>query len=196
MMETIKAVLLESEYTFGRAQRSQSIGPAFMYVMILGVAGGLIGQLWSLASTGFIGRLAGTEGMEGMGGLGALATSGVTGFLLVPVWVVIGVFVAAGLVHVTLMLLGAANGGFEATFRVIAFAQGSAAPLQIVPMLGPLVAGIWALVIEIMGIKQLHDTTTGKAAAAVLLPLLVCCCFIVVGVGVVAGAIASATHGM
>jgi hypothetical protein len=196
LFETLKAVLLETQQTFGRASKTQSIGPAFIYVLILGVAGGLIGQLWSLATTGFMSNLAGIEGMEGMEGIGGLATSGVTGFLLVPVWVVGGCFVVAGLVHLTLMMLGAASAGFEATFRVIAFAQGSAAPLQIVPVLGPLIGMVWGIVVEIMGIKELHDTTTGKAAAAVLLPLFVCCCCVIAGIASMAGAIASATQGL
>jgi hypothetical protein len=193
LLETIKGVLLDSQNTFAGAARNVGIGPAFIYVLILGIAGGLIGQLWSVATSGFMSSLAGMEGMEG---IGALATSGVAGFLLVPVWVIVGVFVSAGLAHLSLMIVGGANAGFESTFRVIAFAQGSAAPLQIVPVLGPLIGAIWAIVIEIMGIKEIHDTTTGKAAAAVLLPLLICCCAVAALGGAAAVLIGNAARGL
>jgi len=193
MLETIKGVLLDSQNTFARAGKNVGIGPAFIYVLILGIAGGLIGQVWGLATSGFMSSLAGMEGMESFG---ALAGSGVAGFLLVPVWVVAGVFISAGLAHLSLMIVGGANAGFESTFRVVAFAQGSAAPLQLVPMLGPLIGAIWAIVIEIMGIKELHNTTTGKAAAAVLLPLFVCCCaFLALG-GAAAFLVGNAASGL
>src|SRR5687767_13555300 len=67
MIETIKGVLLDAQGTFSKAARNTGIGPSFIYVLILGIAGGLIGQLWSLATSGFMGSLAGMEGMEGLG---------------------------------------------------------------------------------------------------------------------------------
>ena len=176
MFETIKAVLLDSQNAFARADKNVGIGPSFIYVLILGIAGGLINQLWGLATSGLIGNLAGMEGMEG---LSALAGSSVAGFFLVPVAVVIGVFIWAGLVHVSLMIFGGANSGFESTFRAIAYAQGSTAVLQLVPFIGQLIAFIWSIVVEIMAIKELHTTTTGKSAGAVLLPIFVCCCAII-----------------
>src|SRR5687768_16321407 len=39
LFETLKALLRESQETFARPSKSQMIGPAFIYVLILGVAG-------------------------------------------------------------------------------------------------------------------------------------------------------------
>jgi hypothetical protein len=38
-----------------------------------------------------------------------------------------------------------------------------------------MVAGIWNIVVEIIGLARAHETDTGKAAMAVLLPIIVCC---------------------
>ena len=39
-----------------------------------------------------------------------------------------------------------------------------------IPILGPIIAGIWSTVLAILGLREGHSTTTGKAAAVVLIP--------------------------
>jgi hypothetical protein len=73
------------------------------------------------------------------------------------------------------MIVGGANKPFEATFRVLAFSQGSTGPLQIIPLCGGLIAGVWALVVNCIGLARAHETSTGRATLAVLLPVIVCC---------------------
>ena len=73
------------------------------------------------------------------------------------------------------MLLGGAKKTFEATFRVIAFSQGSTMPLQLVPCCGGLIALVWYLVANCVGVARVHEIDTGKATLAVFLPVIVCC---------------------
>jgi hypothetical protein len=73
------------------------------------------------------------------------------------------------------MIVGGANHSFETTFRVLAFSQGSAGPLQIIPICGGLISGVWALVCNCIGLARAHETDTGRAVLAVFLPLIVCC---------------------
>ena len=91
------------------------------------------------------------------------------------VLVALAPFIFGGLVHLSLMLLGGARKSFETTFRVIAFAQGSTAPLQLVPCCGALAALVWNLVANCIGIAKAHEIDSGRATLAVLLPLIVCC---------------------
>jgi hypothetical protein len=100
-------------------------------------------------------------------------------------------FIAAALVHVFCILFGCATNGFWATFRAIGYAQ---APLVFsvfapVPCLGgalSLAAGIYYIVLAVLGVSRLQDTSAGKAAAAVLAtPVLLCCCCC--GLAVMAG---------
>ncbi len=104
---------------------------------------------------------------------------GMTVSFMVLVWRLVAVaaapFIFGGLVHMSLMLVGGAKKTFETTFRVISFSQGSSAPLQLVPCCGGLVALVWCLVANCIGIARTHEIDTGRATLAVLLPVIVCC---------------------
>ena len=91
------------------------------------------------------------------------------------IFVLIAPFVFGGLTHLSLMLLGKAKNSFEATFRVVAFSQGSTMPLQLVPCCGGFAALIWWLVANCIGVARTHEIDTGYATLAVLLPFLICC---------------------
>src|SRR2546430_2743448 len=80
-----------------------------------------------------------------------------------------------GLVHVCSMIVGGATQPFETTFRVLAFSHGSTGPLQMIPVCGGMIAGVWALVCNCIGLARAHETDTGRAVLAVFLPVIVCC---------------------
>jgi hypothetical protein len=65
-----------------------------------------------------------------------------------------------------------ANGGFEATFRVVSYSN-VAQLVGWVPVLGPLVAAVASVVLSVIGVREVHETTTGKAALVVLIPAAV-----------------------
>lgn len=95
--------------------------------------------------------------------------------ILTPVFVVIGVFIGSGILHLCLMLVGGAKQGFETTFRVVCYAGGSVGPLLVIPFCGGLIAGVWRIVLECIGLARAHETDTGRAVLAVLLPMVICC---------------------
>ena len=105
--------------------------------------------------------------------------------------VTIGVFVTSGILHLMLLLLGAGQKTFEATFRAVSFAQAPMVlfviPVFLVPGCGALVA-IWSLVLYVIGLSEAHQI--GRAAAAVLLPLVALCCCCAGFAFTLAGAIA------
>jgi hypothetical protein len=89
--------------------------------------------------------------------------------------VAIGMFVAAGILHLVLLLLGGARRGFEATFRVVGFSEATSV-LFLLPFCGQLLGWIWCAVLYVLGLAEAHGIGHGKAAAAVLLPVALCCC--------------------
>ncbi len=93
--------------------------------------------------------------------------------------VVITVFVGAGILHLMLLLLGGARRGFEATFRVVCFAQATSLllliPLFLIPFCGLAVVA-WTLALYVIGLAQAHQIGHGQSLAAVLLPILALCC--------------------
>jgi hypothetical protein len=170
-IETLSMVLIRPAEAFGIMKREGGFGEPLIYALIGGCVGGIVSALFSLGfqSIGlFANKNNGLAAMTGMGiGFGAI--------ILVPLFIVIVLFIWSGLAHLCLMIFGGANQSFETTFRVFAFSQGSAGPLQIIPLCGGLISGVWAVVCTCFGLARAHETDTGRAVLAVFLPLIVCC---------------------
>jgi hypothetical protein len=170
--DTLLMVLTKPVEAFTVMKREGGLGEPLIYAVIGGSFGAIIYFLFVLLlqSIGFMANS--RNGMAGMVGMGI-------GFIfmiiLMPVFVAIGMFIGAGILHVCLMIVGGAKQSFETTFRVVCFSIGSAYPLLIVPFCGNFVAGIWAIVLYCIGLARAHETDTGRAVVAVFLPLIVCC---------------------
>ena len=171
-IETLVMVLTKPSEAFTAMKREGGFGEPLIYAIIGGWVGGIISFLFSLGlhSVGFFAdRHNAFTAMAGMG-IGSAAI-----VILLPVLIVICLFIGSAVVHLCLMIVGGANQSFETTFRVLAFSQGSTGPLQIIPICGGLIAGVWALVCNCIGLARAHETDTGRAVLAVFLPLIVCC---------------------
>ena len=171
-IETLQMVLTRPGEAFTLMRREGGLGEPMLYAVIGGSVGAIASFLFSLGfqSLGLFGdRNNAFAVMAGMG-IGSIIF-----IIFVPLFVVIGLFIGAGVVHVCLMIVGGAKQPFETTFRVVAFTHGSTGPLQMVPVCGGMIAGVWALVLNCIGLAKAHETETGRAVLAVLLPLIVCC---------------------
>jgi hypothetical protein len=180
LVETTKKVMAEPTAFFRAMPTHGGIGSPLLYAVLVGwigiIASGFYSALFqSIVGTSMLPFARNREFTEALG----FAQSWV-GFLVqslfAPVGIVIGVFVAAGIFHLMLLVLGGARRDFEATFRAVSYGQ---APyvLLIVPFCGSVIAWVWSLVLYVIGIAEAQQVSRGKAAAAVLLPLvLVCCC--------------------
>jgi len=99
-------------------------------------------------------------------------TSALASILFAPIGGAIGVFVAAAIQQLLVRLVvGENNQGFASTFKVASYTQVTAL-VNWVPIIGPLVA-LYGLYLSIVGIREIHGTTTGKAALVILIPFLV-----------------------
>lgn len=76
-----------------------------------------------------------------------------------------------------MMIFGWTKRSFEATFRASAYSYGPLA-FAVVPICGSSIGFIWSLVLFIIGLKHMQQTTGGKAAFTALLPLILCCCLV------------------
>jgi hypothetical protein len=118
-------------------------------------------------------------GARGFGGL-------ILNIILAPIGVAIGLFIGAGIFHLLVMLIvGSRNAGFEGTFRVGAYVAVTqlVAWLSAIPILGILISiavGIYSIFLGVVGIREVHTTTTGKAALVVLIPSIVVLLLIVI----------------
>jgi len=181
LVETTREVLTRPGAFFRAMPVTGGLGSPLVYAVIVGWIGLIASAFYQAIFRSVVGSGLGAFGserpeiaallgwVEGWAGFVAQAVFG-------GVFVVIGVFIAAGILHLVLMLLGGARREFEATFRVVSFAQATSI-LFLVPFCGQLIGGIWTLVLYVLGLAEAHQIGHGKAAAAVLLPIvLVCCC--------------------
>jgi hypothetical protein len=171
-VETLVMVLTKPGEAFAVMKREGGLGEPLIYALIGGCLGGIVSLLFSLGlqSAGFFADR--HNAFAAMAGMGAGSAAFI---VLVPLFIVIGLFIGSAIVHLCLMIVGGANQSFETTFRVLAFSQGSTGPLQMIPICGGVIAGIWALVCNCIGLARAHETDTGRAVLAVFLPLIVCC---------------------
>ena len=171
-IETLQMVLTRPAEAFTVMRREGGFGEPLIYAVIGAGIGAIVQFLLSFAlqSLGLFANHRNAFGVMGGMGIGSIAF-----IIIVPFAIVIGLFIGAAIIHLCLMLVGGANQPFETTFRVLAFSQGSTGPLQMIPVCGGIVAGVWALVCNCIGLARAHETDTGRAVLAIFLPAIVCC---------------------
>ncbi len=121
----------------------------------------------------------------------AIYLQGVAQLFMIPFLYMLMLFVIAGILHVLLLIFGAGKQGYIATFRTIAYSQGSAV-FNIIPLMGSMIATIWGIVLQVIGFKEAHRTTYGKVVLAIIvIPFVLCvfcCIFFVMMVAGIVGA--------
>jgi hypothetical protein len=114
-----------------------------------------------------LGGLLGLAGGEPSRGLVPFLVS----IIVAPIGGAIGLVILSGLLHLLVRLIvGADNSGFGATFRVAAYAA-AVNLVGWIPLIGSLVALLYGIYLSTLGIRETHETTTGKAALVVLVPV-------------------------
>ena len=112
------------------------------------------------------------------GDTGEAFAGGVGGFLvgliLTPIYTALALIIGAGILHLLVLLfVRPTNSGFEATFRALSYGWGVTQLVSWVPIIGTIIAAVWAIVLYIFGIREVHSTNTGTAALIVLIPAVV-----------------------
>lgn len=171
-LETFKTSLVKPVPFFEEAAKSSNVLRPWLYAVIIyeivfiAVAAYQLG--FFAVGMNFGSRPSGFSSIPGISlGLFSLV-------VMAPVIATVGLFIGAALSHLCMMIVGAAKKDFTATFRVLCY---SSAPniLHVVPFVGAFVGAVWSLVLTIIGLKVVHETTYGKSALAVFLPTIVCC---------------------
>jgi hypothetical protein len=153
---TVQAVVLRPvDFFRGILRQGDFINPLIFAIICYEVAA-ILGGLLSLVGIG---------ADQGFGGF-------IGSIILAPILAAIGLFIFSGILHLLVMLIvGSRNGGFEATFRVIAYSAVTSL-VSWIPFIGWILS-LYGIYLGIVGIREVHNTTTGKAALVVLIPAAV-----------------------
>jgi hypothetical protein len=153
---TVQAVVLRPvEFFRGILRQGDLINPLIFAIICYEVAAILGGLL----------RLVGMGANQGFGAF-------IASIIFAPILAAIGLFIGAGILHLLVMLIvGSRNSGFEATFRVVAYSAVTSL-VSWIPFIGGILS-LYGIYLAIVGIREVHTTTTGKAALVVLIPAAV-----------------------
>lgn len=164
---TIGDVLFRPSRFFSRMSVDGGLLQPLIFALVMGVLGGVFSLVYQFLLVSFLGMLPGAEGSAGIQVPMMIGSA-----IGLPIVTAIYVFLGSAVLHVCLMIVRGNRKGFEATFRVVAYAM-SAQVFGIIPFLGGLIGGIWALVVQILGIRESHGISTGRSALAIFLPVMV-----------------------
>lgn len=143
---------------------SLAFGAALLYYLVVGILGAGVRLFWTM----LLPRPESTLVNELLGS--AVQASPLVDFLTAPLYLLLSLFLAAGITHLLVLALIPQHRPIGATLRVYCFAY-SPVLFVVVPYVGAVVAVVWMTVLSIIGVRAAHATSTGRAAAAVLLPL-------------------------
>jgi hypothetical protein len=172
--ETAKLFLLNPSDAFARMSTSGDIGRPLLFAVVLGWVGIVAAQLYQLLIPRFGMPWRYFPEMERSLHFALRPVFTIGMMVLAPVFVLLGVFIWAAILHLFLLVVGAGEKGFTTTVRVVCYA-GVVQIAQVLPLCGGLLALVWSIVLEIVGLAVAHRTSQGKAAVAVLLPIALCC---------------------
>jgi hypothetical protein len=163
--KTTRDALFSSTRFFKKVGSEEGYLPALIYGLICGIVGSgaaLVWQ-WYLFSKWFPVKQ-----------LSDVASSIYMTLLIifVPLTIIFSLFLGSIVTHICLMIVGGNRKGFQTTFRAISYAF-SGNLFAIIPFIGSTIGGIYFLILTIIGLRESHAISTGKALLAVFLPLIV-----------------------
>lgn len=98
--------------------------------------------------------------------------------ILAPLLALLNLYISAAIYHILVWIFARpTESGFEATLRVVAYTS-AIDLLTWIPVVG-LLASLYGLYLAFVGIREMHETTTGRALAVIALPVVFFVVFVV-----------------
>jgi hypothetical protein len=172
-VDTWGGAVLRPRQFFEAMPGSLSLGATVLYYLVIGVIAAAIQLFWNTLLPSEATLLQQVLGRS-------VETRPLLDFLASPLYLLLSLYLAAGVTHLLVLLLVPGQRGFGTTLRVFCFAY-SPALFAVVPYLGSVAAFIWMTAASIVGLRAAHRTTRGRAAAAVLVPLFAALVLLAIG---------------
>lgn len=163
LTNTLKATLFDPQSFFDKVPRTGGYLNPLFFALIVQTLATLFSILWAFQSENPM--------------MGSMDLSGAKSILFVifmPAMLLASIFLWAGLLHGSLILVGAAQRGFEATFRAACYSYGPEL-LTAIPLVGGIIGLGWRIGLTVVAMKTLHEISMPKAVMAMMLPLFVGC---------------------
>ena len=91
--------------------------------------------------------------------------------ILCPVAATVMICMTSLIVHLLLTVVGGARNGFEATFRAVSYSQATQF-WALIPFVGGLIASLWLVVVQTIGIREIHEVSYTRVLIAFFIPVV------------------------
>jgi hypothetical protein len=164
--QTFKAVLFSPDKLFGTMTHEGGIMEPLAFGLLLGSIGSMFGFFWQfLMMSGSLLAL----GEELMGHL-SMSLIFFAIIIISPLFVTITMFIASAVLHLLLLIVRGGKNGFEATFRVVSYSQATQL-WAVIPFVGGFIGGLWILIVQIIGLREIHESSYLRVILALLIPI-------------------------
>jgi len=167
ILEKIRGFMFNPSLAF-RKVKDEEAGETIKYLMVLAVFYAIMSTLLTVINI-FIHPFLGISPGEPGPAEPLIIISWI--FVILVITLLIAVFFGLWL-HLFVYLLGGRKGVWQ-TEKSVFYNLTPTLLLGWIPVIGPLVGGVWSVIIGVIGVKELQDLTDTKAALAVVLAIVI-----------------------
>ncbi len=169
-LEKVKGLLLEPSKTFDFLKDETLEEVVKYYAIIAAVYSALFALLLAFAGSIF-GSMMGFGKLGTMMGAGVGIGAAIVFFVMFMIFAIASAFIGGAILHIFVYIAGGRK-GIAQTIKAGMYGSTPSLLLGWIPFIN-IIASIWSLVVVIIGIRQLHELTTGRAVLAILIPLII-----------------------
>ena len=164
--QTIKSVIFSPKKMFSTMPVRYGFREPLAFGLLIGSISSMFGFFWEfmIATSGFI---------KPFGVISVSFSSPIIFLSLIflsPLLVIIDLFISSFIIHILLLLVRGGKNRFEATFRVVAYSQATRI-LSILPFIGSPIGWIWRSIVQVIGLKEAHETSYLRIIVAFSIPI-------------------------
>jgi hypothetical protein len=162
LLATLRRVLLQPRSFFTNLSLTGGLGEPLGFALLVGTTGVLSSFLWQLVLDGGFSETMPAILSKQMGNFMNDPKVIVGIFMSAPLLVALGQFFLSVCLMWAARLTGPGDTAFESVFRIAAYAQAPAV-ICLIPWGGAFIAGIWNLILLIIGLSKKFGSSTLKA---------------------------------
>jgi len=102
-----------------------------------------------------------------VGALGAILV-----VIVMAILAVVFLFIGGIWLHIWVYIAGGRK-SYMHTVKALAYGSTPVMIIGWIPIIGPFIGGIWSLVLEVLGVREMHQISTARAAIAVILAVMI-----------------------
>lgn len=195
LLKTAKDTLFSPSDFFKHMSTTGGLTDPLLYALIIGITGLMFHYCWDMLVYDSLHDFMSAEMTVSSGRAVLQGFHTPVASALIPFFFIFWIFVVTGALHLFLLLVHGAGAGYEGTFRVVAY---SVSPflLLALPFCGLTLMPLWSIILVIVGLREAHGISGGKAAFAVLFPFFFCFGLIIAAFMLFMGAVAALFGGM